>query len=88
MVIRPVNLDTPLPIVSILSPSAISVSFQPRRESAPAKCAEPSSGSADYAHERVLRYTRAAKDALGPVPESRARSLLLELTNYLATRCY
>jgi geranylgeranyl pyrophosphate synthase len=45
-------------------------------------------GSVDYAHERVLRYTRAAKDALGSVPESRVRSLLLELADYLATRYY
>jgi geranylgeranyl diphosphate synthase, type I len=45
-------------------------------------------GSLDYARERVLRYTRAAKDALGLVPESRARSLLLELADYLATRYY
>jgi geranylgeranyl pyrophosphate synthase len=46
------------------------------------------SGSVDYARERVLRYTRAAKDALGSVPESRAKSLLLELTDYLAARYY
>lgn len=45
-------------------------------------------GSLDYARERVLRYTGAAKDALGSVPESGARSLLLELTDYLATRYY
>jgi len=45
-------------------------------------------GSVDYAHERVLRYTTAAKDALGPVPKGRARSLLLELTDYLVTRYY
>jgi geranylgeranyl diphosphate synthase type I len=45
-------------------------------------------GSVDYAHEKVLRYTRAAKNALGSVPESRARSLLLELTDYLAARYY
>jgi geranylgeranyl diphosphate synthase type I len=45
-------------------------------------------GSVDYAREKVLRYTRAAKDALSSVPESRAKSLLLELTDYLATRYY
>ena len=45
-------------------------------------------GSVDYARKRVLRYTRAAKDALGSVPESRAKSLLLELTDYLAVRYY
>lgn len=43
-------------------------------------------GSVNYAHEKVLRYTKAAKDTLGSVPESRARSLLMELTDYLATR--
>jgi geranylgeranyl pyrophosphate synthase len=45
-------------------------------------------GSVNYAHEKVLRYTRAAKDTLGSVPESRARSLLLELADYLAIRYY
>jgi geranylgeranyl pyrophosphate synthase len=45
-------------------------------------------GSAEYAHEKVLRYTRAAKDALGPVSAGRAKSLLLELTDYLAARYY
>jgi geranylgeranyl pyrophosphate synthase len=45
-------------------------------------------GSVNYAHERVLRYTREAKDSLGSVPESRARSFLLELTEYLAARYY
>jgi len=45
-------------------------------------------GSLDYAHEKVLHYTKAAKDVLGSVPESRAKSLLLELTDYLAARYY
>jgi len=45
-------------------------------------------GSLDYAREMVLRYTRKAKDALDSVPECKARSLLLELTDYLATRYY
>jgi len=44
--------------------------------------------SLEYAHERVLRYTREAKGALGSVPESGARSSLLELTDYLSTRYY
>jgi len=43
-------------------------------------------GSVVYAHDKVLHYTKAAKDTLGSVPESRARSLLVELTDYLATR--
>jgi geranylgeranyl pyrophosphate synthase len=47
-----------------------------------------STGSVDYARERVLRYTKAAKGSLATVPESRAKSLLLELTDYLATRYY
>lgn len=45
-------------------------------------------GSLDYARERVLRYTRKAKGVLDSVPESRVRSFLLELTDYLATRYY
>jgi geranylgeranyl pyrophosphate synthase len=45
-------------------------------------------GSLEYAHEKVVGYTRKAKDVLASVPASRARSLLLELTDYLATRYY
>jgi geranylgeranyl pyrophosphate synthase len=45
-------------------------------------------GSLDYAHERVLRYGRAAKDALGSVPECKAKSLILDLTDHPATRNY
>jgi len=45
-------------------------------------------GSVEYAQERVQNYTKAAKDALSTVPASRARSLLLELTDYLALRYY
>jgi geranylgeranyl diphosphate synthase type I len=45
-------------------------------------------GSVDYARERVIRYTGKAKDALKSVPDGRAKSSLLELTDYLATRYY
>ena len=45
-------------------------------------------GSLEYAREKVLHYTRAARDVLGSVPESGARSRLLELTDYLAVRYY
>ena len=45
-------------------------------------------GSVEYTNEMVLRYTRTAKEVLRSVPESRARSFLLELTDYLATRYY
>ena len=43
-------------------------------------------GSLEYARGKVLRYTDQAKEALEPVPESRAKSLLEELTGYLALR--
>jgi len=45
-------------------------------------------GSLDYAKERVLGYTSRAEDALGSVPDSKAKSRLLELTDYLAARYY
>jgi geranylgeranyl pyrophosphate synthase len=45
-------------------------------------------GSLDYAHERVTRYTQQAKDTLRSIPSSRAKSFLVELTDYLATRYY
>jgi geranylgeranyl diphosphate synthase type I len=45
-------------------------------------------GSVEYARERVLQYTERAKGALGFVSEGRAKSLLLELTGYLASRYY
>jgi len=45
-------------------------------------------GSLDYVRQKVLRFTRKAKDSLATIPESRARSLLMELTDYLATRYY
>jgi geranylgeranyl diphosphate synthase, type I len=45
-------------------------------------------GSADYARQKVLHYTRVAKDALEVVPHGRARSLIVELTDYLAARYY
>lgn len=43
-------------------------------------------GSLDYAREKVEHYTDKAKSALQSVPESRAKSLLGDLTDYLATR--
>jgi geranylgeranyl diphosphate synthase type I len=45
-------------------------------------------GSLDYAREMMLRYTGRAKGALDTVPQCRARSLLLELADYLAVRYY
>jgi geranylgeranyl diphosphate synthase type I len=45
-------------------------------------------GSLDYAHERVLKHTTAAKETLGSLPESSAKFRLLELTDYLASRYY
>ncbi|HYB45057.1 MAG TPA: polyprenyl synthetase family protein [Nitrososphaerales archaeon] len=45
-------------------------------------------GSLDYAREVVLRHSNKAKGVLDSVPECRAKSLLLELTDYLATRYY
>lgn len=45
-------------------------------------------GSLDYVGDKVLSYTRKAKGVLDSVPESRARSLLMELTDYLAVRYY
>jgi len=45
-------------------------------------------GSLEYARERVKRYTGKAKEVLRSVPESMAKSFLLELTDYLATRYY
>jgi geranylgeranyl diphosphate synthase, type I len=43
-------------------------------------------GSLDYARGKVVAYTSGAKDALKGVPASRAKSLLGELTDYLASR--
>jgi geranylgeranyl diphosphate synthase, type I len=43
-------------------------------------------GSLDYARQKIAGYTKDAKSALESVPASRARSLLSELTEYLATR--
>jgi geranylgeranyl pyrophosphate synthase len=45
-------------------------------------------GSLGYAREMMSRYTSKAKDALAAVPQCRARSFLLELTDYLAARYY
>lgn len=45
-------------------------------------------GSLGYARERAMHHTRNAKELLDPVPESRAKSHLLELADYLATRYY
>lgn len=46
------------------------------------------SESVEYARAKVLKYTSEAKVALTSVPESKAKSLLLELADYLATRYY
>lgn len=43
-------------------------------------------GSLDYAHSKVVAYTEDAKQMLENVPASRARSLLGDLTDYLASR--
>lgn len=43
-------------------------------------------GSIDYAADLVARRTEEAKAFLALAPESRAKSILLELTDYLATR--
>jgi len=45
-------------------------------------------GSLKYAKERVSSYTGRARKVLGAAPNSRARSRLLELTDYLAARYY
>lgn len=45
-------------------------------------------GSVEYAQERALHYLRQAKEILSAIPECRARSLLLELSDYLAARHY
>jgi geranylgeranyl pyrophosphate synthase len=45
-------------------------------------------GSIEYARERALHYIRQAKDVLSSVPECRARTMLLELSDYLAVRYY
>jgi geranylgeranyl pyrophosphate synthase len=46
------------------------------------------SGSVEYARQGVMRHTAAARNLLGSVPESVAKSRLLELTDYLAARYY
>ena len=43
-------------------------------------------GSLEYARGKVVRYTKEAEDALESVPPSRAKSLLGNLTEYLASR--
>ena len=45
-------------------------------------------GSLDYVHERVIQHTVMARGVLVPLPEGRAKTRLLELTDYLATRYY
>jgi geranylgeranyl diphosphate synthase type I len=45
-------------------------------------------GSLDYANEKVLRHTAAAREILGPLAENRAKSRLVELTDYLSARYY
>lgn len=43
-------------------------------------------GSLGYAHRKITGYTEAAKEALRSVPACRARSMLDDLTDYLASR--
>ena len=43
-------------------------------------------GSLDYARRKVIRYTDKAKEVLESVPAGRAKSLLGDLTEYLASR--
>jgi geranylgeranyl diphosphate synthase type I len=45
-------------------------------------------GSLEYAKGRVMSYTDRARDILGSAPDTAARSRLLELTSYLASRYY
>ena len=45
-------------------------------------------GSLDYAHDKVLRHTAAARDIIGTLPENSAKIRLLELTDFLAVRYY
>jgi geranylgeranyl diphosphate synthase type I len=45
-------------------------------------------GSLKYAKGRVLSYTDRARGVLRSVPDTRAKSRLLELTDYLASRYY
>ena len=43
-------------------------------------------GSLEYARSRVAQYTNEAKEALTKVPPSKARAMLEDLTDYLASR--
>jgi len=45
-------------------------------------------GSLEYAKGRVMNYTDRAREILGSAPDTAARSRLLELTSYLASRYY
>lgn len=45
-------------------------------------------GSLDYAHQQVVLHTERAKQMLGALPESKAKSFLMELSEYLSTRYY
>ena len=45
-------------------------------------------GSLEYAKERVMNYTERAREIIGSAPDTAARSRLLELTSYLASRYY
>ena len=45
-------------------------------------------GSLDYAHEQVVLHTAAAKAALLALRDSKAKSFLVELADYLSTRYY
>ena len=45
-------------------------------------------GSLEYAKGRVMNYTDIAREILGSAPDTEARSRLLELTSYLASRYY
>jgi len=45
-------------------------------------------GSLGYANEREMNHAKAARELLGSVPDSKARSYLMELTDYLTGRYY
>lgn len=45
-------------------------------------------GSVDYARERTIYYVKRAKEVLSSLPECRAKSQLLQLSDYLAVRYY
>ena len=57
-----------------------------KEETARLKKLKADTGSLDYARRKVAAYTDAAKDVLRTVPAGRAKSLLGDLTDYLASR--